>query len=365
MSRRFSRFVEIFDLDAVVGVDAAALRYVEVVVTKAVIVGNDVHPGPRGPLDLSSQTLSRIGRGVGLPSIDNPRLDLQMGRGENLDPQALEKPWRVGGNIRGLVGPVIEVVVAEQADVGHENSRVDVDPVQRVNVIAAVGFCQVAVRIVDIPLSLGVTGVIAHGRCGVHAKLGHESGANVVVVEVAAEAELLQLDFVGAKELARPAHRVVDGFVEIVVVGNIGADFRGEEVGIKGDVFVARVAVEPGPVPIRERIDLLVLRWLCGRGFALRLAGVTNDWAVAPSPWRYGTMVVGCSAASCSFSCCPSCSTRLVRASICFVTSGGTVWAGGVCSCARSGSVRVMVSHEHSDEQQGLCALLLHMFAGT
>src|ERR1035441_9842556 len=47
-----SRFVEILDLDTVIGVDAAALWYVQVVVAKTVIVGDDVHPGSRSPLDL-------------------------------------------------------------------------------------------------------------------------------------------------------------------------------------------------------------------------------------------------------------------------------------------------------------------------
>src|SRR5260370_7033862 len=64
----------------------------------------------------------------------------------------------------------------------------------------AVGFCQVPVRFVDIPLSLGVTGVVAHRGRGVHAKLGHEASANIVVVKISAEAELFQLDFFRAKD---------------------------------------------------------------------------------------------------------------------------------------------------------------------
>src|ERR1035441_10586451 len=127
-----SRFVEILDLDTVIGVDAAALWYVQVVVAKTVIVGDDVHPGSRSPLDLSTQPLPRIGRGVRLPSIDEPRLDFQVGGGENLHSQSLEKPWRVGRNIRRLVGPIIKVVIAEEADVRHEDARVNVDPIQQI-----------------------------------------------------------------------------------------------------------------------------------------------------------------------------------------------------------------------------------------
>jgi hypothetical protein len=48
-------------------------------------------------------------------------------------------------------------------------------------------------------------------------------------VKIAANAKLLQLNFVGAKYFARPADRVVDRLIEIVVVGDIRPNFRGEE----------------------------------------------------------------------------------------------------------------------------------------
>ena len=99
--------------------------------------------------------------------------------------------------------------------------------------VTAVRFREVAIGIVQIPLALRRTGVIAWRRRGIHAELRHEPGANVVVVKIAADAKLLQLDFVGAKQFARPAHRVVDWFVEVVGVGNIGTDFRGEELRIE------------------------------------------------------------------------------------------------------------------------------------
>ena len=122
-------FVVILDFDAVVGMDAAAVRSIQVIVAKTIVIGDDVHPGKRSVFNLPSEALPRIGRRVGLPSVDDPRLNLQMVRGENLYSHALEKPGRVGGNVGGLVGPVIEVVVAEQTDVGHEDSRIDVDSV--------------------------------------------------------------------------------------------------------------------------------------------------------------------------------------------------------------------------------------------
>src|SRR5208282_5569808 len=110
--------VVILDLDAVVGVDAAAIRDIEVVMTEAVIVGDDVYPWSGSPLDLPAETFPRIRRSVRLPAIDDPRFDLEVRGRENLDANTLEKPRCIGGNVRRLISPVIEVVIAEQADVG-------------------------------------------------------------------------------------------------------------------------------------------------------------------------------------------------------------------------------------------------------
>ena len=77
----------------------------------------------------------------------------------------IEEPWSVGGNIGRLIRPVVEVVVAEQANVRQENSGVDVNAVQRIDVVTAVGFCQIAVGSIDIPLPLrglgSLRGVVA------------------------------------------------------------------------------------------------------------------------------------------------------------------------------------------------------------
>src|SRR6202044_2776492 len=48
----FFRPVVILDLDAVVGVDASPVRYVEIVVAESVIIGDNVHPGSGSPFDL-------------------------------------------------------------------------------------------------------------------------------------------------------------------------------------------------------------------------------------------------------------------------------------------------------------------------
>src|SRR5208283_3677348 len=55
---RLSRPVEIFNLNTIVGVDAPAVWDIKIIVTQAVIVGNDVDPWSWRPLDLSAQSLS-------------------------------------------------------------------------------------------------------------------------------------------------------------------------------------------------------------------------------------------------------------------------------------------------------------------
>src|ERR1700690_1730283 len=98
-------------------------------------------------------------------------------------------------------------------------------------------------RLVKIPLSLGVTGVIAYGCGRVHAELSHESSANIVVVKIASEAKLLELNFVGTEQFARSTHRIIDWLVEVVVVGNVRTNLRRKELGVERHVLVTRVAV--------------------------------------------------------------------------------------------------------------------------
>ena len=116
------------DLDAVVGVDAFGVRKAQVVLSVAILIRDQLEPFRRHPQKLSAQARMAVELGVRLPSVDEPRLDLQLVGREPLDAHAVEEPGRVRRNIGRLVSPVVEVVVAEQADVRHENSRVDVEP---------------------------------------------------------------------------------------------------------------------------------------------------------------------------------------------------------------------------------------------
>ena len=136
------RFVVVLNLDAVVGVNATAALDEEVILAHTVIVGNDVDPGLRRPFNLPSDTGRVIGRSVRLPAIDEPGLDLQVRGRKNLHTHTVKEPGSVGGNIGWLVSPIVEIVVAEQADVRHEDSRVDIDAVQHVEVISAICFRQ-------------------------------------------------------------------------------------------------------------------------------------------------------------------------------------------------------------------------------
>ena len=78
-------------------------------------------------------------------------------------------------------------------------------------------------------------------------------------MKIAAEADLLDLDFVRSENLSRSAQRIVLGVVKAAHEVSIKSDFRREEFRIPYQVFIARCAVQPGPVGIGERF---CRRWL-------------------------------------------------------------------------------------------------------
>src|SRR5262249_49321980 len=94
------RPVVVLDFNTVVGVDSAAAKLAIAVAqrifAKAVIVEDQGEPWLRTPQDLSAQARLAAQPAVGLPAIDDPGLDLQLVRGEPLDPDAVEEPRRVG-----------------------------------------------------------------------------------------------------------------------------------------------------------------------------------------------------------------------------------------------------------------------------
>src|SRR6266850_7925909 len=194
-------------------------------------------------------------------------------RRENLYSNAVEEPWGVGGNIRRLIRPVVELVVAEEADIGHEDSGVDIDPMQGVEVVTAVRFGEITIGVVQIPLATRRAGIVARRGLRIQTKLRHQTRANIIIMKVATDAELRYLDFIGPENLARPADGVVFGMIEIVDVIDVGPDFRRKELGIQRRFFGSRVAGQPGKVCERKWLGL---RWL-GAALLVLFRGLRPD----------------------------------------------------------------------------------------
>ena len=74
---------------------------------------------------------------------------------------AVEEPRRVVGGVGRQVRPVLEVVVGEQADIGHEDTGVDVDAVPHVEVVAAVHLADVAQGRIEVELTLHGADIVA------------------------------------------------------------------------------------------------------------------------------------------------------------------------------------------------------------
>src|ERR1017187_5813609 len=193
------RLVEIPDLDTVVGVDARAPGVAQGIGAIAVVVKDQRQPLFGTVQNLSSQAAVAIEFSVRLPSVDDPWFDLQLIRGEPLNPQAVEEPWRVRRHERRLISPVIVVVVTEQADVRHEDSSVDIEAVIHVEVVPAPRLRYGAIGVTEVPLAPSRAGIVPRRRGGKHPKHGQDSAANVLPVEVAAHADLFQLEITGPK----------------------------------------------------------------------------------------------------------------------------------------------------------------------
>ena len=73
-------------------------------------------------------------------------------------------------------------------------------------------------------------------------------------MEVAAEAELRELELAGADALARADEGVVLRMVEVVDVVDVDPELAGEDLGVERRVGGAAVAVEPGEVGEGERL---------------------------------------------------------------------------------------------------------------
>src|SRR6202789_1338406 len=222
--------VEILQLEAVVRVGAGAVGVAQGVVAHAVVVGNNVDPASC-VFDLSADSGLAVEAAIGLPTVDEPGFDLEVRGRKDLSARAVEEPGRVGGDERRLIGPVIELVEAEEADVRQEDSGIDVDTVQFVPVVSAIHLRDVAIGAVKVPLPTRGAAIVTRRGLGVEAELAEEASVNVIQVEVSAYPCVGDLNLLGTEDPPRSADGVVFGMIEVEIVVGVDANLRREVLG--------------------------------------------------------------------------------------------------------------------------------------
>ncbi len=115
----------VLPLHAVVFVEASAMRR-NGVLAESVGVPDEVEVTRRPPQDLSADARLAVVLAIRLPSVDQPGFELQLIGREPLDAEAVEEPGSVGRHVGRLIRPVIEAVVTEQSDIGHEDAGLEV-----------------------------------------------------------------------------------------------------------------------------------------------------------------------------------------------------------------------------------------------
>src|ERR1035438_8445858 len=208
---------------------------------------------------------------VGLPSVDEPGFDLQLGGRKPLRAHAVEKPGSVGRHIGRLISPVVIIVVTEQADVRDEDSSIDIEPVLNIEVIPAVCFRHVLISTLEIPLANSAdisretaagcrTGVVARRGGGKQSVHKQDSAAHVIPMEIASYAGLLNLNLTRAERLGGSDDGVVARLVVVFHIVGVEANFRSEEFRIEHCVMVAGRTVEPGKVTVCKRSESVYAR---------------------------------------------------------------------------------------------------------
>src|ERR1022692_3260498 len=112
-----------------------------------------------------------------------------------------------------------------------------------VEVVSAISFRKILVRAPKVPLTASNPRVVSRRRNREHTPHGQDPAANVLPMEVAAEADLLQLDFIRPEYLGRSAKRVILRMVEAAHKVRVKSDFRSEEFRIPHRVLVACSAI--------------------------------------------------------------------------------------------------------------------------
>src|SRR5262249_23581188 len=90
-----ARIVVVPDFDAVVCVDSRSVN-AQSIFAVPIIVENERQPLLWPVQDLSTEPVTPVKPGIGLPPVDNPRFNFQLVRGKPLDPDSVEEPRRVG-----------------------------------------------------------------------------------------------------------------------------------------------------------------------------------------------------------------------------------------------------------------------------
>ena len=107
--------------------------------------------------------------------------------------------------LRGLISPVVIVIETEESDVRGENSASTLTPWLTSEIIADVGFRDVAICVLEVPLAdasnIARARVIARYRCGKQPIHGKEPSLDVLPVEITSKTHLLQLNFAAHKLL--------------------------------------------------------------------------------------------------------------------------------------------------------------------
>src|SRR5215472_8187807 len=182
--------IVVLHLNAIVGVISRPIGDAQSIRAQSVIVAEHGNPTVRPIEYLAPKSQTVVVARIRLPAVDDPRLDFQLLGGKYLNAHAGEKPRGIGRDIRRLIGPVIEVVKAEQTDVRQEDAGVDVNSVQRVNVISAVGLIHIPIRIVELPLAARIAGIIARSGGRILTDLAQHPRTNMVVVKISADTQM-------------------------------------------------------------------------------------------------------------------------------------------------------------------------------
>ena len=87
-----------------------------------------------------------------------------------------------------MIGPVFAIIVRKKANIGHEDSGVEIDSVPFVPMIPGVGLTEIPIGVGKIELTPRRAEVVSRYDCRASAELKNHPGAGVLAVKVAAHA---------------------------------------------------------------------------------------------------------------------------------------------------------------------------------